>query len=209
MEIETNKNNGYLLKNVFSRFLIYTLVIFGISVSLPVIIEFGDVTVFSENGPIEWLQLTVILLSVSILLFQSTGKQCDYEQLFKITAFLLLAAAVREMDSLFDLLIPFVGWKLPFALCVLNMIIINLKNKETVALQIYNFIRTRTFALLWCGFIIAIPYSQLVGNGKFLQLLMGDDYIRDYKRVIEELGEFMGYLFLMIGAIEAVLQQKE
>jgi hypothetical protein len=38
---------------------------------------------------------------------------------------------------------------------------------------------------------------------------MGNDYMRDYKRVIEELGEFLGYLFIMIGSIEAVLQRKE
>ena len=88
-------------------------------------------------------------------------------------------------------------------------ILINLKSKNNLQIQIEQFIRTRSFALLWCGFIVAVPYAQLVGHGNFLELLMGDDYMRDYKRVIEELGELLGYLLIMVGSLEAVLQRKE
>ena len=38
---------------------------------------------------------------------------------------------------------------------------------------------------------------------------MGDDYLRDYKRVIEELCELLGYMLILAGSIEAILQEKE
>lgn len=53
---------------------------------------------------------------------------------------------------------------------------------------------------------MAVPFAQLVGHGNFLQIIMGDDYVRDYKRVIEELGELFGYLLLVIGSVEFTLQ---
>ncbi|MGH2270350.1 hypothetical protein ACQ9LF_00975 [Anaerohalosphaeraceae bacterium U12dextr] len=34
---------------------------------------------------------------------------------------------------------------------------------------------------------------------------MGNDYHRDYKRVIEEITELFGYLIFLLGAIETVL----
>ena len=62
------------------------------------------------------------------------------------------------------------------------------------------------FFLLWAGFIIAIPVAQLVGNGAFLQAIMNDDYSRDYRRIIEEIGELMGYGLILVGSIELAIK---
>ena len=194
---------------VLTRFIIYTLIVFSIALSLPVIIEYGDITVFSENGPIEWIQLSLIWLSVLFFAIDARLEKCEFKQLFYILATFLAIAGIREMDLIFDRLIPVLGWKLPAFVCIAGIILINLKSKSKLQIQIEQFIRTRSFALLWCGFIVAVPYAQLVGHGNFLELLMGDDYMRDYKRVIEELGELMGYLLIMVGSLEAVLQRKE
>ena len=64
----------------------------------------------------------------------------------------------------------------------------------------------RGFAILWAGFVVAIVFAQLVGHGPFLKELMGDDYVRDYKRVIEELGELFGYALLVMGSVESLLE---
>ncbi|MCF7956741.1 MAG: hypothetical protein K9M75_13140 [Phycisphaerae bacterium] len=203
-----NLNNNVLGK-VISRFLIYTFIVFTLAVSLPIIIERGDVSVFSENGPIELIQLAIILASVTLLLLDCRFETCEFKQLFLILGILQACAGIRELDLFFDRIIPVIGWKLPVMPCVLLIALIWHKNSKLILAQAKEFIRTRSFALLWCGFIIAVPYSQLVGHGKFLELLMGDDYVRDYKRVIEELGELLGYLLIMVGSIEAVLQRKE
>ena len=209
MEVSTPNTNGKHIKRIAARFITYTLIIFAIAVSLPVVIEYGDVTVFSEDGPIEWLQIMIVLVSASVFWVNSRSKECEYKQMFWIIALILFTAAIREMDLIFDRLIPVAGWQLPAAWSVMGAIIIYWKKKDVIVSQVSDFVRTRAFALLWCGLIVAVPYAQLVGNGKFLQLLMGDDYIRDYKRVIEELGELLGYLLLMIGSIEAVFHQME
>jgi len=36
--------------------------------------------------------------------------------------------------------------------------------------------------------MVAFPFAQLVGHGAFMQVIMGDDYSRDYRRMIEEIG---------------------
>mgnify|MGYP005853766709 CR=1 FL=1 len=205
---EKTINNGNRGK-VFGRFIIYTLVVFSITLTLPIIIEYGDFIVFSENGPIEWLQLILIFASVLLFAVDARLEICGFKQLFYILAFLMTIAGIREMDLIFDRIIPVLGWKLPVFLCIAAIVLVNLKYKNEIQIQIEQFIRTRSFALLWCGFIVAVPYAQLVGHGNFLELLMGDDYMRDYKRVIEELGELMGYLLIMVGSLEAVLQRKE
>ena len=78
--------------------------------------------------------------------------------------------------------------------------------RATLKGQLAEFVAHRAFVLFWAGFIVAVPYAQLVGHAAFLESLMGDDYQRDYKRVIEELGEMLGYLLILLGSIEALLQ---
>jgi hypothetical protein len=196
------------MKYTLARFVIYTLLVFGLTASLPVIIKNGDVLVFSEDGPIEWCQFILLTASAAILLFFSRAKTCRLRELFCVLALTAVLASIRELDKIFDELIPVAGWKLPAALCVAGGFFIYWKKRDIIITQSASFISTSAFPLMWCGFIIAIPFAQLVGHGAFMRLLMGDDYVRDYKRVIEELGELLGYLLIFIGSIEAILQQK-
>lgn len=46
--------------------------------------------------------------------------------------------------------------------------------------------------------------AQLVGHRPFLQLVMGDDYTGQYKRVIEESVELVGYFLLFVGSLESL-----
>jgi len=61
---------------------------------------------------------------------------------------------------------------------------------------------------MWCGFVIAVPFAQMVGHGEFLMEVMGDDYVPHYKRVIEELGELVGYIIMLVGVAELVPDRK-
>ena len=56
------------------------------------------------------------------------------------------------------------------------------------------------------GFVIAVPLAQLVGHAPFFRLFMDEVHVRDIKRVFEESGEFMGYLILLFGTLESLLQ---
>lgn len=209
--MENKANNNKTAKNVLSRFIIYTLVVFGFTSSLPFIIGQGDgdFIIFYENGPIEWLQFILLSLSVFIFLRAVRSKEYNSRELFSILSLTTAIAMIRELDLILDKYIPVFGWKLPAIFCVAAAIVIYLQRKNQLTVQIDTFIRTRSFSLLWCGFILAVPFAQLVGHGAFLQVLMGDDYVRDYKKVIEELGEMLGYLLILVGSLESVLQEKE
>lgn len=99
--------------NVLARFVIYTLVVFGLTASLPVIIGYGDVVVFSENGPIEWLQFVLIAVSAAVLLLSSRTSGCRFRELFAIVSLLAMLAAIRELDFILNRCIPVAGWILP------------------------------------------------------------------------------------------------
>jgi len=182
----TNTNDR-IMNNVLARFIIYTLSVFGFTVSLPIIIGYGDIVIFSENGPIEWLQFVLIAVAAAMLLLSSRNSVCGFRELLSILSLLAMFAAIRNLDMILDRYIPIAGRILPALFCAIAASLIYWKKQDAVAIQMTAFIGTRAFSLLWCGFIVAVPLAQLVGHGAFLQLLMGDDYIRDYKRVIEEL----------------------
>jgi len=56
--------------------------------------------------------------------------------------------------------------------------------------------------------MVAFPFAQLVGHGAFMQVIMGDDYSRDYRHMIEEIGELMGYGLLLIGSFELIMETR-
>jgi hypothetical protein len=76
---------------------------------------------------------------------------------------------------------------------------------RTLLPQIAAFLRTPAFAVLWAGFIVAVPLAQLIGHGPFFLLFMDEVHVRNIKRVFEESGEFCGYLILFFGTIESIL----
>lgn len=192
------------LVGVAVRLAVYTTALLGVYGLLPEAAGRGDFDIFKEGGPIEWCQFSVLAVTAAVFAFAAWRIQA-FSQWLAFLALVTTFACVRELDSLFDALLPPFGWKLPAFLvagCVLLMI---WKNPKGFVTQAGAFIRHRSFGILWAGFVVAVVFAQLVGHASFLKALMGDDYIRDYKRVIEELGELFGYALLLIGSLETVV----
>ena len=188
------------------RFTLYTLVIFSFTASLPLIIQYGGITVFKENGLIEWLQFG-LLVGASAIFLAGSFVVPVFRQLFLLLASISAFGVVRELDALLDDMIPWIGWKIGLVI-VLYAVGLAYVNRGILKRQTTRFISSRAFAMLWAGFVVAVPFSQLVGHEPFLQLVMGDDYARDYKRVIEECGELVGYFLLFVGSVESMMQIK-
>ena len=185
------------------RFVVYTFVILLLAASLPWIAQYRDAAVFKENGAIEWAQLG-ILLAVSLTFLRAAVLSSERRELFIVLASFAAFAGAREMDAIIDGLIPVVGWKAGYLFIVYAGVTWQ-RSKDRFAPQLKYCLDSKAFSMLWVGFIVAIPFAQLVGNGAFLQAIMDDDYSRDYRRVIEELGELMGYSLLLIGSFELSL----
>lgn len=193
-------------KSIIVRFIFYTLIVFGLTSLLPAIVVNEDIKAFKENGPIEWFQLC--LITATSLLFYYRSRISNTRELYYLISLIAAVAVSREMDSLLFDIFPKIGWKLPVIILVFLIFKLCKQKHFILSTQMNDFLGSRVFSLLWCGFIVAVPFAQLVGHGDFLKSLMGDDYDRGYKRVIEETGELMGYLILFVGSIEAIIQDK-
>lgn len=187
-----------------ARFTGYTLAVFGLTLSLPLVIGHGDIIIFKENGPIEWFQCVVLAASSAVFVFGGY-RLPDLREVFTLLALISVFAAIRELDGFLDRMVPWAGWKVGF-LALLFAVGLAYQKSDLISRQLPLFLASRGFVILWAGFLIAVPVGQLVGHGAFLQMVMGDDYNRDYKRAIEETLETLGYLLVLVGSFEALFQ---
>jgi len=189
------------------RFAAYTAALLAAFLILPELGRHGNIAIFKEGGPVELCQLAVLLVTGGIFMF-GAGLVRGFRRLFVLAALAAIFACVRELDSFFDELFPLFGWEL-FALAVVACgVLVARRNPRRLLKEMQEFIHGRGFAMLWVGFCVSVVLAQLVGHGAFLRMLMGDDYTRDYKRVIEELVELFGYTLLLVASIESVLQMR-
>jgi len=196
-------NKHRLALQTLSRFSLYTLGMLAGLASLPHLLEPGDFVLFYENGPIEWLQFA-LMGQAAVIFGIGAWKEPPMRCLFLKFSVVSAIAAIREMDGFFDR-IPVIRWEMPAAGLLLFAILYGWRHRTTLGPQVDYFVRTAPFGVLWAGFVVIALIAQLVGNGRFLELVMGDDYHRDYKRVIEEITELFGYLIFLLGATETVL----
>ena len=188
------------------RFSLYTFGFLLLAASLPWVAQYGGAAAFKENGAIEWLQLG-FLVAISMMFLREAFLSPRFHQVFVLLACVPAAAGVREMDADLDRIIPWLGWKIGYAF-ILYAGFVGYANRQILGPQVTRCLKSRAFALLWAGFMVAFPFAQLVGHGAFMQAIMGDDYSRDYKRMIEEIGELMGYGLLLIGSFELILETR-
>jgi hypothetical protein len=188
--------------NLILRYLVYTGMMLAGLAALPTVLQPGDMELFRENGPIEWLQVSLLVLATATFITGAVTKR-SMRGLFGAIACVLSIAAVRELDKILDVVLPG-GWQGPAVVLLAVFAFLWHRYRRTFWDQVGGFVRTAPFGILWAGFVIAVLLAQLVGHGTFLQLIMGDDYDRTYKRVIEEIAETFGYTVILLGSIETV-----
>ena len=186
------------------RYAAYTILIFAATSSLPAFLQNENIEAFKEGGWIECCQL-LLLGGTSSLYFYEAFFSNHHQTIFHFLGCLSAFAAIRELDALLDRMIPLMGWKIGFVF-ILYALFSAYAHRKALLRQIRIFFKTHSIVMLWAGFIVAVPIGQLLGHGDFLQALMGDNYDRAYKRVIEETLELMGYILVFAGTVEAALE---
>ncbi|MFO7861356.1 MAG: hypothetical protein R6U41_09050 [Desulfosalsimonas sp.] len=195
------KNN----QSVLIRFFVYTLLLLLLGGFLNYVAGFGDIEQFKEGGILEWLQFAVLGVSAALMMAAAMRRKPGGKIFPVITAFAALLAMVRECDALLDQAIPVGGWQAPAAILVVSAILLAWYNRRIFGRELARFAATPVFALMWAGLIVVI-YGQLTGHGPFLEPLLGDDYDRDYKRLLEECLEMLGYFFILVASLELFLE---
>ena len=196
--------SSHALFFIIVRFAVYTGGILTLTACLPAAVGSAGPEIFRENGPVEFIQLG--LLACAIVFFVMVAMRCRHFREFAIFCAALCGFVIfRELDALLDDMIPVIGWKIGYLVLLFGATVV-FRGRSRFLLQLRQFVQLRAFAVLWAAFIIAVPFAQLVGHGAFLEAFMGADYTGNYKRIIEEVGELVGYLVIVMGALETFLQ---
>jgi hypothetical protein len=183
------------------RYFIFTAAIFATILIIIYITPYYGAALFSEGSPLEWAHV-VIMASAAVTFFWAVRATPSVRVVSLLLAHLPLLAVARELDKFFDDLIPVLGWQLPFYLILASAAFHFWKNRGKFFEQLPILCAHRSFALMWSGLMIAIPFAQLAGHGPFLENLFGEDYERPMKRVIEEVSETIGYMIIFLAAID-------
>jgi hypothetical protein len=189
----------------FVRFSLY-FAIFSIVliVMLRLLCRFGFTAIIKEDGILEWLEFLWLLLS-SLFIFFAARRTTRYSSLFAVLWLVPLIAGARELDAEFDRL--FHGaWVIPagfLALLVLNRIS---KCYSSLKAELLRFIQSQQMVFLSLGFFIVVVFAQVSGRQAVWHTLLGEHYVRDVGRFVEEYLEFLGYIIILVGSIECYVQ---
>ncbi|AQT69898.1 hypothetical protein STSP2_03098 [Anaerohalosphaera lusitana] len=154
----------------------------------------------SENGPIEWTQFAVLMISGSILL--ARAYKTTTPQLSRLMAAFPIMAAVRELDKVFDRRIFDGSWQLTvFAILGLTAWYISRHSKK-IADQLTTFLRESSSGLMLAAMLIILGISRIAGQQTFWEAVMGENHLTVVGRLVEETLEITGYLILAAAAVE-------
>ncbi len=195
-----------ILKNFFYFFLkcLLPLVVVGL-IYLDITI-FGDIRECSFNEAGESL-----FLLLTILIFVYLANKKNANGLWLVVGF-LMCMLIREQDAYFDDI--FHGSWAYFAIA--SALFFTWKacreGKEKAIKTLAEYMQAPAFTTMSIGVMIVLVYSRAMGMGKLWKLIMGDNFIRVVKNVVEEGTELFGYSIIFLAAVEYacyLLKQKE
>ncbi len=187
------------MNSLYVRYTVYSVCMLAVLLLLRELSHWSNF--LAEVGPVEFIQ-EGLLLAIAAGFATWSWRYERLRLLMILFAFLSGAALIRELDFHLDRLNPFWGWKLPMAFLVLIMVLVLFKHRSELWNQVLECSDTRSMVWLWCGFLIVVMFSQLLGHGPLLEPLFGEDYHWRHKRYVEEMTELIGHMFLFVGMLE-------
>lgn len=197
-----NENIKTILNGV-AEFILAALIAAGVVGCI-----FLDITVHKnivENSFVEYGQELLLLLTTAI--FGSMAIKKRSGGLWLVTGF-FGCALLREFDAFFDMIVHG-AWKY-FALVVIAFVFFKAwrLGKENTIATLAAFMKTRAFIFIFIGLLIVLVYSRLFGMGELWKAIMGIDFNRTVKNVVEEGSELWGYALVFWGTVKYWLESK-
>ena len=155
---------------------------------------------FDENGFMENFQLGELVFACTLFLIISFRRKM-FHKMGIIFAALCAFAACRELDNVFDDLIPVISWKFAFLFIVLASAYA-MKNWQKTREELFTFLRHPSFLMMCCAMTVIIPIAQCIGHRSFVVNVLQIDHVGSIKELIEESIETAGYFILICSAIE-------
>jgi hypothetical protein len=178
-------------------------------VAVPLVVAL-DVMVFKhgvqEISATEFAQEGLLFLS-ALLMALTARKRPDARGFLALVAGFFGVMLIREADMFFDA-ISQGFWLYPALAVTLAVCVYAARHRDTVIEPMLRFARTKPAAYLVIGLLLVLVFSRAFGTGQLWVEVMGQDYRRIYKSVIQEGIELLGYVLVFFGSLGAFLQER-
>jgi hypothetical protein len=160
-----------------------------------------------DDGPVEVTQLLAAFFTA--VLYWLLSRRSRYSrELFQFLSALSFTSCARELDNFTLELGSRAGYLLMAALPVAWGVSVFVRARERLFAQLSAFSRTPGFSLSLAGFLIVVVYAQILGQKALWMAVLSLDVYRPVKELVEESSELLGYLLILFGAAEAMVNDR-
>ncbi|MGD9265112.1 MAG: hypothetical protein PVJ71_04965 [Lysobacterales bacterium] len=206
MEAKQNSQNHTGLWAAIAEFVLLAMLM----VAVPLVVAL-DVMAFKhgvqEISATEFAQEGLLLLS-AVLLALTARARPDARGFLVLVAGFFSVMLIREADMFFDF-ISQGFWVYPALAVSVGVIAYASRQRGTVIPPIPGLVASKWFAYLAIGLLLVLVFSRAFGTGQLWSEVMGEDYRRIYKSVIQEGIELLGYVLVFFGALGTFLQERK
>ena len=185
-----------IIKNFLCFFLKCLLPILVVGVIYFDIKTFGDIR---EHSFVELGQSIFLFATSVIFMYLASKKKAN--GLWLVAGF-FVCMLIREQDAYFDDI--FHGSWAYFALASVVFFVWKAwsQGKDNVLKTMAEYMQSPPFTTMSFGVMIILFFSRAMGMGKLWKLVMGENFIRVVKNVVEEGTELFGYSIIFLAAVE-------
>lgn len=190
------KDINIILKNFLLFFLKCVIPVCVVGTIYLDIKTFGNV---SERSFVEFGQEICLFVTSATFMYLAHKKKAN--GLWLVAGF-FMCMFIRELDAYFDDI--FHGsWKY-FAL--VSVVFFTFKawreGKDRAIKTLAEYMQSPPFTTMTFGMMVVLFFSRAMGMGKLWKLIMGDNFNRVVKNVVEEGTELFGYSIIFLAAVE-------
>jgi len=167
----------------------------------------GGEAATAENGPVEIGQCVAALAAGGLFTLAARASAARADLLYMLALASVFAGA-RELDRVFKHLVAEGAHKLVGVVIAIAAATIAWRARGRLIRQLEGFVRTAPAMLLFAACVVILVFAQIVGQQGLWRGLMGDGYIWQVKRAVEEISELLGYLLLLFAAVETWLLER-
>jgi hypothetical protein len=157
---------------------------------------------FGENGVVEWAQVFLAIGAACVLFARAVWYRMN-SGFYAGLGMLMLCLVVRELDRYFGRFSP-LQWS-AMSLVLLGAVIFAFRTKP-FWVNLHCFVQTRAFVILGGGILI-LCISQVLGQTWGWKQILGPHVYHPAKAVVEESIECFGYIVLLFGAVETLVER--
>ncbi|MEL0638723.1 hypothetical protein V6259_18480 [Marinomonas sp. TI.3.20] len=122
-----------------------------------------------------------------------------------LLAALLAMMFVRESDALLDKYAYDGAWQTIVSFILVMVVVFLWGRFSSIYGSLKAYSETACYGTCLAGLVTVLAFSRMMGRNSFWSSVMGDNYIRVVKNIVEEGTETLGYTLILISAIELVL----